>query len=125
LTFILDENISPKIAAALRAVDQPVSHATDIAPRGTPDEQLFLAVSQAGFFLVTQDQNMARKRHQRAALLSSGVGVFIFTGKASRDLLTFTTLIFQALPRMTVLANATERPFIWGITDRREFTRLD
>jgi hypothetical protein len=125
LIFVLDENISPKIAAAMRAIDQPVSHALDIVARGTPDEELFRVVADAGLFLVTQDQNMARKKHQRAALLSAGVGVFIFTGKASRDLLGFTTLISQTLPRMIALATDTPVPFIWGISDRRDFTRLD
>ena len=84
MIFAFDENVSTAIVQALKSLDYPVVHCTDFLARGTPDDVLFEEIASRGYFLVTQDQNMSRKKHQRAAMLSLGLGVFVFTGRASR-----------------------------------------
>ena len=74
MTFAFDENVSPAIVLALKTLEYPVIHCTEFLPRGTPDEQLFEGIANRDFFLVTQDQNMSRKRHQRSAMLARGRG---------------------------------------------------
>ena len=125
MTFAFDENVSPAIVLALKTLEYPVIHCTEFLPRGTPDEQLFEEIANRDFFLVTQDQNMSRKRHQRSAMLALGLGVFIFTGRASRSNREFALLLQQSFPEMANKATATLRPFIFGITDRRHFERDD
>jgi predicted nuclease of predicted toxin-antitoxin system len=124
-TFVFDENVSPRIVVALKALDYPVCHCTDVLSRGSADEAVFAMASTHGYFLVTQDQNMSRKPHQRAAMLSHGLGVFIFTGKATRSNKEFALLIQRSFDEMRARAERTARPFIYGITDRRRFDRLD
>lgn len=125
MQFVFDENVSPAIVAALKALSFPVVHCTEFLPRGTPDERLFEEIARRGDLLITQDQNMSRKKHQRAVMLSLGLGVFIFTGKASRSNAEFTVLLLQVFSELTHRAATTNRPFVFGITDRRHFERQD
>ncbi|MHB1072789.1 MAG: DUF5615 family PIN-like protein [Gemmatimonadaceae bacterium] len=123
--FVLDENISPAVAVALQTLDYPVRHCTEFLERGTKDEVLFLEVASRDYFLVTQDQNMSRKKHQRAAMVAQGLGVFIFTGKASKNNRELALLLQQAFDEMQSKAQHVARPFIFGISDRRHFDRHD
>jgi hypothetical protein len=110
---------------ALRALDYPVVHCTDFLSRGTPDEVLFKEIAARDYFLVTQDQNMSRKKHQRAVMLSLGLGVFIFSGKASRTNKELALLLQQSFAEIVHRSETTSRPFVFGITDRRHFERQD
>lgn len=124
-TFLFDENVSPAIVDALKALEYPVCHCTEFLPRGSSDERVFAMTAVRDYILVTQDQNMSRKKHQRAAMLSHGLGVFIFTGQASRSNKEFAILIQRVFGEMRIKAERTTRPFVYGITDRRRFDRLD
>lgn len=125
VTFLFDENVSSAIVTALKALEYDVCHCTELLPRGTKDEVLFATAASGGYILVTQDQNMSRKAHQRAAMLTHRLGVFIFTGKASRSNKEFAILIQRVFAEMRMKAERTSRPFVYGITDRRRFERLD
>lgn len=125
MTFVFDENVSPALVKVLLLLEYPVIHCTEFLPRGTADHVLFEEIASQGSFLVTQDQNMSRKKHQRAAMLALGLGVFIFTGKASRSNREFALLLQQSFPEIEHRAETTARPFVFGITDRRKFERQD
>jgi predicted nuclease of predicted toxin-antitoxin system len=125
VTFVFDENVSPAIVTALKTLDYPVIHCTEFVARGTADEVLFREIASHGYFLVTQDQNMSRKKHQRAIMLSLHLGVFIFTGKASRTNKEFAILLQQSFSEIIRRSATTSRPFVFGITDRRRFERQD
>ncbi len=125
MIFVFDENISPKVVEALQVLQYPAQHSTNLVPRGATDQVLFRALNPSEMCLVTQDQNMARKSHQREAILSARLRVFIFTGDASKSLAAMALLVQQVWPQLENLAQVTPAPFIFGISDRKRFERLD
>jgi PIN like domain len=84
LTFLFDENISQLVVDALKALGKPVAYLTDILPRGTDDITLFSRLAELGWFLVTQDKKIKRKKHELEALRRAGLGAFIFYGKSGK-----------------------------------------
>jgi hypothetical protein len=125
LTFLFDENISQLVVDALKALGKPVAYLTDILPRGTDDITLFSRLAELGWFLVTQDKKIKRKKHELEALRRAGLGAFIFTGRAERDIDSMMMLVLKSFNEMQTLATETKRPFIFGISDRGSIDRLD
>jgi hypothetical protein len=125
LTFLFDENISQLIVDALKALGKPVAYLTDILPRGTDDLTLFSRLAELGWFLVSQDKKIRRKKHELEALRRAGLGAFIFTGRAERDIDSMMMLVLKSFNEMQTLATETKRPFIFGISDRGSIDRLD
>jgi predicted nuclease of predicted toxin-antitoxin system len=125
LTLLLDENLSPKIATALKALGREVIHVNEILPRGTSDEEIFSKLAELGWYLLTQDIKIKRHKHQREAMIQAGIGALIFTGRADKSLEEMTIKILQHLDEIESLANNTRRPFVFGISDRGKIERLD
>ena len=123
-TLFFDENVSDRVVRALRALGHDVVHLLDEFERGTPDVQFLPAIGDKGWFLVTQDKRIRSRPHERRALLNAGVGAFVFTGRAEKSTDEQAILILKHLPRIKGLAAKTERPFIFGISDRGNFDRL-
>ena len=123
-TLFFDENVSDRIVRALRALEHDVVHLLDEFERGTPDVRFLPAIGDKGWFLVTQDKRIRSRPHERRALLGAGVGAFVFTGRAERSTDELAILILKHLQRIKELAAKTERPFIFGISDRGKFERL-
>lgn len=121
MRFVFDENISDRIVRALRDLDYPCLHSTDLVSRGATDEELIAAVRAADAFLVTQDRQIARRPHQRAALFAAGIGAFVFTGRAADSIKTLALLIQKVFPEMEARAESTPRPFVFTVTDRGHF----
>lgn len=125
MILFFDENIPPKVAASLQALGTcEARHLIDHLPRGTPDEQVFQLLAERGWFLVTQDYRIRRNPHQRQALIQAGIGAFILTGRSDRSKEEMMIFILECLPTMAEIVASTERPFIFGISDRRKFERL-
>lgn len=125
MTFLFDENISQLVVDALKALGKPVAYLTDILPRGTDDITLFSRLAELGWFLVTQDKKIRRKKHELEALRRVGLGAFIFTGRAERDVDSMMMLVLRSFNEIQTLAAETKRPFIFGISDRGSIDRLD
>ncbi|MEX0690857.1 MAG: hypothetical protein WD934_00845 [Gemmatimonadales bacterium] len=130
MIFLVDATFPPQLARALQALDQedcqfrdaPAEFGADAA-----DEILFEGLREHGWVLVTLDAKMPRRPAQRQAILDAGAGVFVFTGivlpqKSFREIAAFVLSVTDAILRRAV---ETERPFIWGISDKRKFERLD
>lgn len=124
MTFLFDENISPLVAAALKALGKPVVYLTDILPRGTDDITLFNRLGELNWFLITQDQKIKRKKHELVALKQSRIGAFIFTGRADKTVDTLTIMVLKHFDDIQELAGRTQRPFIFGISDRGSIDQL-
>lgn len=126
LIFLLDENMPPKVAAALQALGScEARHVVDHLPRGTPDEQVFTFASAQGWILLTQDVRIRRNPHQRAALLQAGIGAFILTGRADRSVEQMMIFILERLPQIVEAARRSTPPYIYGVPDRGRIERLD
>ena len=125
MTFLLDENLSFRTANALKALEKPVVHVTEILEAGSTDEEIFEELSQRGWFLLTQDQKIRRRRHQREAMMQQGLGVFVLTGRAVKSLDDLTIMVLEHFDEIERLARDTRTPFIFGIPDRGRVARLD
>lgn len=119
MILFFDENMPPKVAAALQALGScEARHLVDHLPRGTPDEEVFRYLSHQGWHLVTQDVRIRRNPHQRRALLQSGIGAFILTGRMNRSVDQMMIFLLERLPEMRQLAQHLSPPFIIGVPDR-------
>ncbi|MGQ0715046.1 MAG: DUF5615 family PIN-like protein [Gemmatimonadaceae bacterium] len=125
MILFFDENIPPKVAAALQALGScEARHLVDHLPRGTPDETVFQFLAEKGWFLVTQDYRIKRNPHQRRVLLQAGLGAFILTGRGHRSVEEMMIFVLECLPEIRVYAEETRKPFIYGISDKRKFEKL-
>lgn len=124
MTLLFDENISHKVVAALKALGHDVEHVSQILPLGTSDETILAEISGRGWCLVTQDQNIRRRPVQRRILQQSGIGAFIFTGRANRNNDEMAILVLQHLPKLVRLAERSTKPFIFGVPDRGQIEQL-
>ena len=124
LTFFVDENISRRIAQAMTALGHHFEHLLDHFPQGTPDVDFLPAIAAKGWILVTQDQRIQSKPHERKALMDAGVGAFIFTGRAQKSTEEFTIQLLTRLTEMIGLSE-TARPFVFGIPNRGEIRKLE
>lgn len=55
MKFLLDENLSPRIAEILTEVGHDAVHMRDIALRSSPDEQVLEAAREAGRVIISVD----------------------------------------------------------------------
>ena len=110
---------------ALKELGKSVAYITDILPRGTDDLTIFVKLGQLEWILVTQDQHIKRKKHEREAMKQAKIGAFIFSGRAEKDIDTMTILILKHFRQMENFAGTTKPPFIFGISDKGSIDRLD
>lgn len=124
MILFFDENMPPRVADALRALGTVEAwHLTQHLPRGTPDEEVFAFLAGKDWLLVTQDERIRKRPHQRQALLAAGVGAFILTGRADRNVEQTLQFLLSRLDEMRRLAGAA-RPFIFGVPDKGKIDRL-
>lgn len=115
----------PKVAAALQALGTcEARHLVDHLPRGTPDGEVFTFVASQQWLLVTQDVRMRRNPHQRRALLETGIGAFILTGRTNRSVEQMMIFLLERFPQILRIAAGTTPPFIFGVPDRGRIERL-
>lgn len=125
MIFLFDENMPPRVAAALQALGTcEARHVVDHLPRGTSDEEVFAFAAAQGWLLVTQDARIRRNPHQRAALLQAGIGAFILTGRGARSVEQMMIFLLERFPAIHEAATATIPPYIWGVPDRGRLERL-
>jgi predicted nuclease of predicted toxin-antitoxin system len=66
--FILDENVSPSVPAALRAAGHDAAHVNELGLRGAPDAVIMLRAAEQGATVITHDTDFV------ANLRSLGAG---------------------------------------------------
>ena len=124
MIFLFDANLSPRIVTALCVFDNPnVSyvHANDHFPLGTADEELFKVAASRGWLLVSLDHRIKKNHAQRASLLGSGIGAFIFVGRPQRRI---AAQVLDNTDEMIRHAEKARPPFIYEITDKGKFTLM-
>jgi predicted nuclease of predicted toxin-antitoxin system len=130
LIFLLDATFPSQLARALQALDQEdcqYRHSPDEFGAAAEDETIFAGIRERDWLLITLDAKMSKHPAQRRAILDAGLGVFVFTGKslAQRSFREIVAFVIGATDAILAKAHSTTRPFIWGISDRRVFERLD
>lgn len=125
MIFLFDENMPPRVAAALQALGTcEARHILDHLPRGTPDERIFAFAAEHEWLLVTQDVRIRRNPHQRAALMQAGIGAFILTGRTGRSVEQMMIFLLERFPAIVRAAAESRPPYIWGVPDRGRLERL-
>lgn len=125
MIFLFDENMPPRVAAALQALGTcEARHVVDHLPRGTPDEEVFAFAAAQGWLLLTQDARIRRNPHQRAALRQAGIGAFILTGRGGRSVEQMMIFLLERFPEILEAAVTTTPPYVWGVPDRARLERL-
>lgn len=111
MKFLVDENLSIKMAKSLRDIDQDVFQVTEQLKAGSPDVEVLEYAGNNDFFLITKDNRIRYKPNEKAAIRQYKVGVFLLGGKNISFLETYQQLI-RNWDRILECAETTNRPFI-------------
>ena len=122
MKFLIDENLSAKMARSLRSIDQDVDHVTEVLPQGSPDTEVLEFAGANGYFLITKDNRIRYKPNEKAALKKHKVGVFLLGGKNVGFFETYQQLI-RNWGKILECAAETRRPFVRRI--RRTGSTID
>lgn len=98
MTFFFDNNIAPAIAEALRALREPAVHICDCAKQGISrsdaDVDWMPKVAKLGWFAVTVDNNIQRRREEKSVRHACGLSVVYLPGTFGRKLHFFQQAVF-------------------------------
>jgi predicted nuclease of predicted toxin-antitoxin system len=111
MKFLIDENLSNKMARSLRDIDQEVFHVTELLKAGSSDLEVLEYAGSNDFFLITKDNRIRYKPNEIAAVRRHKVGIFLLGGKNVPFLETYQQLI-RNWDRILECAQATNKPFI-------------
>lgn len=114
MTFLVDKNLSPQLAAGMKGFGEDVVHLTDVLPPDVKDTELLAHVGSEGWCLVTRDIRIRYRRAESAALRENRVGAFFMGGKNLRRCELIQQLV-RNWPRMKALAAKTRLPFAFRI----------
>ena len=88
MTFLFDEQMSPKLHKAMRALGQPVLHVNDMEDeglgRGSSDERIIRHASKRGYCIITLDRRIASDPHLKAIYMANPVGVYFLRCDAKK-----------------------------------------
>ena len=116
---LLDENLPPCVALALRSLKEKAVHVVDSdgPGRGTTDLELFRWLRGQGdeWCLVTRDLRQSKNPQELHAMKSHQLGVFQI--QARRDLTVFGMgeLIVRNWRSMSAICDTESRPFIYAL----------
>lgn len=124
MTYLFDENLPVPAARALRELGEAVTHAQFEGLRGARDTDLAAHLGARRWILVTADMRIRKRVQERAALLSAGIGVFVFSGKARRTGMEWLELIVRRWPDIQRYAASNTPPYLVQVPDRGAIKRL-
>lgn len=124
MRFLFDENLPLPAARALRDVGEAVSHVQLEDLRGLQDIALAALLRDGGWVFVTADTKIAKRVQERAALISAGVGAFVFSGKAQRTGAEWLALIFRRWSDIKRYAVSHGPPYLVQVPDRGALRQL-
>jgi hypothetical protein len=117
VAFLLDENMPPRLARALRELGENAFHVVDVLHRGVPDEIVLRYAGDRGWCLVSRDRNILRRPQQRAVLTELGVGAF-FVKEGIDEMFHIARVVINAWPEMRRIAAREEKPFFYLVKER-------
>ena len=132
MIFLFDANFPVQLGRALKELSRAPHEFKHVdleatLGRGAGDEAVIEAAGREGWFLVSLDKGIVKNPAKRRLLFEKGVGTFSFTGSAIGNWSYYETVSFvmAIAEEMFDLADRTPRPFIFGITDKKNFRMLD
>lgn len=116
MSFLVDEQLSPRIARALREMGKSVDHVYDISElgKGAKDPEVIGYCGRYDVCLISLDRAMLRTPHLYQLIHSAEVAAFYLRGKGKRAPTpwpAFKTLVKQ-WDEMERLASTERRPFV-------------
>lgn len=115
MSLLIDEQISFRVARALKQLGEPVDHIQDIDElgRGTKDHVLLPYCGKHGLSLITLDRRMKHTPQLRALMNDHDVGVFfIYSGKkSSPDPWQIVEILVKHWREVIRIAETQKRPF--------------
>ncbi len=113
--FFFDNNLSPDLAAGMKAFGESVSHISELYPDGDPGDVVWLEeIGRRGWFLVTRDRAIRRHPAEVRAYREHGVGGFVLSGK-ERSRCDLIRQLVRAWAQIKQKAESTHRPFLYRI----------
>jgi hypothetical protein len=110
--FLFDENTPERLVRSLRELGQPAYHVYDVDLKQAPDPAVLQYAGERGLRVVTADQAILRRPHERAILKEFSLGAFFLN-----DTITGTCKIARTLyrhwPEMKRLAATEPDPFLF------------
>lgn len=131
---LIDENLPPALARALNALasthdGDEIQHITELAPRGTPDDELFRLIASRGYQVhITQDQHN-RKPLECRVIAECGLIVFqLSKAWASQPFWSKSTQLIRWWPAIREHAGRMKPPAIfavgWQLSGKGQFTQI-
>jgi hypothetical protein len=77
-----------------------------------------------GWYFVTADEKIRKRVQERTAMISAGVGTFVFSGRAKRSGRDWLVLIFKRWDDIKRYASDHAPPFLVQVPDRGAITRF-
>jgi predicted nuclease of predicted toxin-antitoxin system len=114
MKFFFDNNLSPHLAAGMKAFGEEVMHLTDQFGQDALDAEWLPYVGNHELVLVTRDLSIRRHPLELNALKKHKVAVFCLGGK-NRNRCELIRQLVRNWPRMKELAGNTNRPFAFRI----------
>jgi predicted nuclease of predicted toxin-antitoxin system len=116
LVFFLDRSLGKrKVADALREAGVDVEVHDDHFPPDAKDEEWLAAVGARGWAVLTKDDRIRYREHEREALLSANVRAFVLTNRnlSGNEM---AQIFVAALSRMKTLLTTKDSAFIATVT---------
>ena len=110
MTFLIDNNLGPRLAHGMAEFGEDVKHLGDILPGDSPDVQILQFVGERGWILITRDKRVRFNPAEKQAILQFRVGTVFLGGKG----LTACRIIQQLVrswPNVKRLSKSANRPF--------------
>jgi len=114
MKFLIDNNLSPQLAAGMKAFGEDVVHLKDIFPQDVEDTLLLARVGSEGWCLVTRDRKIRYRPAESMAIREHSVGAFFMGGKNLKRWQLIQQIV-RNWPRMKELAAKTTRPFAFRV----------
>ena len=125
MTFVLDENLSPRLARGMREFGEDVAHILDHFSEATGDEMWLPYVGDNHLTLITRDLKIRWRPAELRALREHEVGAFFLGGK-NRSRCDLIQQLIRNWPRIKGYAESEHRPFALRVPPRgTKFTRIE
>lgn len=114
MKFLIDENLSRKLADGMKGFGENVIHLTEVYPCGTEDEVWLQYVGENNLVVITRDEKIRWRPAELNTFKSKKVGAFFLAGKNVSGWRLVQQLV-RNWPRIKELAEKTTRPYAFRV----------